>query len=80
MTCPCPQHPFGCYGHPETCGCPKPFNAEREIKRMKRALQRIADLPEPDKLSRPYRHTPKQIAIHALKRLSVSRPKSESHD
>lgn len=21
MTCPCPKHPFGCYGHPIKCGC-----------------------------------------------------------
>src|SRR3990167_2528384 len=21
MVCPCPKHPFGCIGHPETCGC-----------------------------------------------------------
>lgn len=19
--CPCPQHPTGCYGHPDKCGC-----------------------------------------------------------
>lgn len=19
--CACPKHPFGCYGHPHTCGC-----------------------------------------------------------
>lgn len=19
--CPCPKHPFGCYGHPHKCGC-----------------------------------------------------------
>jgi hypothetical protein len=22
--CPCPQHPFGCYGHPDSCGCTPP--------------------------------------------------------
>lgn len=21
MNCPCPKHPFGCMGHPISCGC-----------------------------------------------------------
>lgn len=53
-------------------GCVPPSKWElagaKEIERLRRALQRIADLPPPDKLTRPYRHTPKQIAIAALRR------------
>lgn len=39
----------------------------QKVKRLTRALQRIADLPDPDKLTRPYKKSPKQIAILALK-------------
>lgn len=41
---------------------------EREISRLKRALQRIADLPPPEHLTRPYKRTPQQIAITALRK------------
>lgn len=44
----------------------------REIDRLRRALQRIADLPPPDKATRPYRRTPQQIAIAALRGKTVS--------
>lgn len=23
VDCPCPHHPFGCFGHPTTCKCAK---------------------------------------------------------
>lgn len=39
----------------------------RKVNRLTRALQCIADLPEPDKLTRPYKRTPKRIAIAALR-------------
>lgn len=52
-------------------GCVPPslweMKAAKEIKRLRRALQRIADLPEPDKATRPLRRTHKQIAIAALR-------------
>jgi hypothetical protein len=52
-------------------GCVPPSKWElagaKEIDRLRRALQRIADLPSPDKTTRPLRRTPKQIAIAALK-------------
>ena len=38
-----------------------------KLARLMRALQRIADLPEPEKLTRPYKRSPKQIAIAALR-------------
>lgn len=44
-----------------------------EVGQLERALQRIADLPPPDKLTRPYRQTPQRIAILALKRLAAGR-------
>lgn len=41
--------------------------AADEIERLRRALQRIADLPPPDKTTRPYKRSPQRIAIAALK-------------
>lgn len=62
-------------------GCVPPSKWEvagaREIKRLRKALQRIADLPDPDHLTRPYRRTPKQIAIAALKHRSAPLPNGD---
>lgn len=53
-------------------GCTPPSEwelaAAREIERLRKALQRVADLPPPDKATRPYRQTPQRIAINALKK------------
>lgn len=55
-------------------GCVPPSKWEiagaKEIERLRRALQRIADLPPPEKATRPYRNSPQQIAIAALKKRS----------
>jgi hypothetical protein len=37
MSCPCPKHPFGCYGHPNDCGC-----SEEEIVVLRKALELIS--------------------------------------
>lgn len=41
-----------------------------DIVRLRKALQRIADLPPADKATRPHRQTPQRIAVQALKRLA----------
>lgn len=46
-------------------------HCDRRIEAARKALQRIADLPPPDKLTRPYRQTPQKIAILALKRMKA---------
>jgi hypothetical protein len=52
-------------------GCVSPgkweLAAAKEIERLRKALQRVADLPPPDKTTRPYRRSPQQIAIAALR-------------
>ncbi len=30
-SCPCPHHPFGCFGHPRTCDCTK-FHSDPRLK------------------------------------------------
>lgn len=40
---------------------------EQEAARLKRALQHIADLPPPERQTRPYKRSPQRIAIAALR-------------
>lgn len=52
-------------------GCVPPslweLAAAHEIERLRKALQKIADLPPPEHLRRPYKRSPQRIAISALK-------------
>ena len=48
--------------------------AYQRIEQLIRALQRIADLPPPEHLTRPYKRTPQQIAISALRKQSSIEP------
>jgi hypothetical protein len=71
MTCPCPKHPFGCYGHPHRCGCSKPSREarEKEITRLA-TIEECAQLLEtsyPD-------HAWLNAACAAIRSLSLTRP------
>jgi hypothetical protein len=46
--------------------------SDAEVMRLRAALQRIADLPPPEHLTRPYKRTPQKIAIAALKRRALA--------
>lgn len=76
MACPCPQHPFGCYGHPENCGCPKPVSREAREKEITR-LATIEECARELETSYPD-HAWLNAACAAIRALSVSRPAQNS--
>ena len=41
--CPCPSHPFGCFGHPNSCECAKEEIDYAEALRMIRKHMRPGD-------------------------------------
>jgi hypothetical protein len=68
VTCPCPKHPLGCYGHPHTCGCAEVTSSQNLMKLMDVIYGASSLNMTPDACSKQSRRVAKAI----LKQFNVS--------